>query len=53
MRGVGKSGEAERLFLDVHPWVNWEGILGECLVGIMVGENDGRDEGERDLEGMD
>lgn len=38
MRGAGREREAERLFLEVHPWVNWDGILGECLVGILVGE---------------
>ncbi|KAF1982529.1 hypothetical protein K402DRAFT_397440 [Aulographum hederae CBS 113979] len=37
-RAAGKDGE--KLFLDVHPWVNWENMLGECLVGITVGEND-------------
>ncbi|MCJ1314316.1 hypothetical protein MMC25_007997 [Agyrium rufum] len=43
MRGVGKedTGLAEKLFNEVHPWVNWEGMLGECLVGILVGEGEG------------
>ena len=41
MRGAGKVGEAERLFMEVHPWINWDGILGECLVGIMDGESEG------------
>lgn len=39
MRGAGKPGEAEKLFLEVHPWVNWEGILGECMIGILVAEH--------------
>lgn len=38
MRGAGKVGEAERLFLEVHPWVNWEGMLGKCLIGVLVEE---------------
>lgn len=50
MRGAGKVGTAERLFNEVHPWVNWEGMLGECLVGIMVGEGD---LGESKLDEMD
>ena len=55
LRGAGKVGEAEKLFGEVHPWVNWEGILGECLVGIMVGEEDvnGHRPEEVDLEEMD
>ncbi|QKX62798.1 uncharacterized protein TRUGW13939_09963 [Talaromyces rugulosus] len=38
MRGAGK--DSEKLFFEIHPWVNWEGILGECLVGILVSENE-------------
>jgi cytochrome b involved in lipid metabolism len=37
-RAAGKDGT--KLFMDVHPWVNWEGMLSECVVGIMVGEED-------------
>jgi cytochrome b involved in lipid metabolism len=44
MRGAGKVGIAEKLFAEVHPWVNWEGMLGECLVGILVGEGEGTGE---------
>ena len=42
MRVAGK--EAGKLFNEVHPWVNWEGMLAECLVGVLV------DEGEDGLE---
>lgn len=35
-RAAGKDGG--KLFMEVHPWVNWENMLGECLVGIMVSE---------------
>jgi cytochrome b involved in lipid metabolism len=37
-RAAGKDGE--KLFLEVHPWVNWDNMLGPCLVGIMVSEID-------------
>ncbi|MCJ1440447.1 MAG: hypothetical protein MMC23_000931 [Stictis urceolatum] len=40
MRGAGKVGIAEKLFNEIHPWVNWEGMLGECLVGILVSEEE-------------
>ena len=53
MRGAGKIGEAEKLFHEIHPWVNWEGLLGECLVGILVSEGDPSADGQEDLEGMD
>ncbi|KAJ4357546.1 uncharacterized protein N0V89_002122 [Didymosphaeria variabile] len=33
-RAAGKDGR--KLFMEVHPWVNWDNMLGECLVGIMV-----------------
>lgn len=38
LRGAGK--DSAQLFAEIHPWVNWDGILGECLVGILVSEND-------------
>ncbi|EYE97954.1 cytochrome b5-like heme/steroid binding domain-containing protein [Aspergillus ruber CBS 135680] len=47
LRGAGK--DSAKLFLEVHPWVNWDAILGECLVGILVSEN----EGENALDAMD
>ena len=57
MKGAGRIGDGERLFMEVHPWVSWEGMLGECLIGILVGENEGgkaggEDEG-RDMDEMD
>ena len=52
MRGAGKPGLAEKLFMEIHPWVNWEGMLGECMVGILVGENEDFEK-ETDLESMD
>jgi cytochrome b involved in lipid metabolism len=38
MKGAGR--DAAKLFMEVHPWVNWEGILAECLVGILVSEGE-------------
>jgi cytochrome b involved in lipid metabolism len=38
LRGAGK--DSVKLFMEVHPWVNWEGMLSECLVGILVGDED-------------
>lgn len=38
MRAAGKDGA--KLFMEIHPWVNWEGILGECCVGILVAEGE-------------
>lgn len=53
MRGVGREGVAERLFAEVHPWVSWEGLLGECLVGVVVGEGEEGEGGEGGLEEVD
>jgi len=36
MKCAGRDGT--KLFAEVHPWVNWEGMLGACLIGIAVGE---------------
>lgn len=47
MRGAGK--DSVKLFMEVHPWVNWEGMLSECLVGILVSE----EEDYTNLDGMD
>ncbi|OJJ46958.1 hypothetical protein ASPZODRAFT_166226 [Penicilliopsis zonata CBS 506.65] len=38
LRGAGK--DSGKLFMEIHPWVNWDAILGECLVGILVSENE-------------
>ena len=48
LRGAGRN--AAKLFQEVHPWVNWDGILGECLVGILVGESEDGRAGEVDTE---
>lgn len=52
MKAAGRDGT--KLFMDVHPWVNWENMLGSCLVGVMVPENYGMGEGGgSSLEDMD
>ncbi|EEH41743.2 hypothetical protein PAAG_09123 [Paracoccidioides lutzii Pb01] len=37
LRGAGRN--SEKLFSEIHPWVNWDGMLGECMVGILVSED--------------
>ncbi|KAK5126578.1 hypothetical protein LTR85_009512 [Meristemomyces frigidus] len=51
MKAAGRGGT--KLFMDVHPWVNWENMLTTCLVGVLVPENHGMGEGESSLEDMD
>jgi len=56
MRGAGKEKEGEKLFNETHPWVSWENMLGQCLVGIMVSENEAQavgGEGGSQLDEMD
>ncbi|KAB5578227.1 hypothetical protein GE09DRAFT_544520 [Coniochaeta sp. 2T2.1] len=43
--------DGTKLFGEVHPWVNYEGMLAGCLVGILVGEEE-REEGGA-MEEMD
>ena len=50
MRGAGKEG-AEKLFMEIHPWVSWDAMLGECLVGILVSEEEAKGDGR--MEEMD
>ncbi|KAK4201739.1 hypothetical protein QBC40DRAFT_171017 [Triangularia verruculosa] len=38
LRCAGRDGT--RLFGEIHPWVNYEGMLGACLVGIFVTEEE-------------
>jgi hypothetical protein len=47
MKAAGRDGG--KLFMEVHPWVNWEGMMGSCVVGILVGEH----EGQSELDDMD
>ncbi|KAK3690149.1 hypothetical protein B0T22DRAFT_189014 [Podospora appendiculata] len=41
LRGAGK--DATQLFGEVHPWVNFEGMLSACLIGIYVAEEEAAD----------
>lgn len=51
LRAAGRDGT--RLFEEVHPWVNWEGMMGPCLVGFLVPEP-GPGEGDEDeMEAQD
>ena len=52
MKAAGRDGE--KGFMEVHPWVNWENMLGACLVGVMVpeGYEDGGQQ-QSELEGLD
>ncbi|KAF4617091.1 hypothetical protein G7Y89_g15058 [Cudoniella acicularis] len=49
LRCAGRDGS--RLFGEVHPWVNFEGMLEGCLVGIAVEE--GELPGKGEMEEMD
>lgn len=49
MKAAGRDGE--KLFMEVHPWVNWEGMMGSsCLVGILVSESESQ---QSSLDDMD
>ncbi|KAH7048457.1 heme/steroid binding protein-like protein [Macrophomina phaseolina] len=51
-RAAGKDGE--KLFNEVHPWVNWDNMLSECVVGILVPEYSAAEgEAQSSLEDMD
>jgi len=50
-RAAGRDGE--HLFAEVHPWVNWENMLGACVVGIMVSEGSGDVMAQNQLESLD
>ncbi|KAK3057943.1 hypothetical protein LTR09_001020 [Extremus antarcticus] len=49
MKAAGRDGT--NLFMEVHPWVNWENMLGSCMVGVLVPEGAGN--GGSELEEMD
>jgi len=50
-RAAGRDGE--QLFVEVHPWVNWENMLGACVVGILVSEGVGDGTVKNQLESLD
>ncbi|KAK5306913.1 hypothetical protein LTR99_002605 [Exophiala xenobiotica] len=51
LRGAGKNSDT--LFAEVHPWVNWDGMLSECLVGILVNDEEASDVKSGGLDDMD
>lgn len=51
MKAAGRDGT--KLFMEVHPWVNWENMLSTCLVGVLVPEGYGVANGESSLESID
>ena len=51
MRGAAK--DAGQLFMEVHPWVNWDNMLAECMIGILVGEDEVKDNSGSGLDEMD
>lgn len=54
LRGAGK--DSTKLFNATHPWVNVEGMLAECLIGIFVSEEEAvavNDELESALDTVD
>jgi len=54
LRGAGKAGSVvEKMFMEVHPWVNWENMLKDCVVGLLVAEGEGDElvvEGKQERE---
>ncbi|KAH9986265.1 hypothetical protein F4779DRAFT_639236 [Xylariaceae sp. FL0662B] len=49
LRAAGRDGS--KLFGEIHPWVNYETMLGNCLIGLLVDESEARSTGE--MEAMD
>ncbi|KAH8887333.1 hypothetical protein GQ53DRAFT_656133 [Thozetella sp. PMI_491] len=50
LRGAGRDGT--KLFGEIHPWVNYEGMLSACLIGILVSEDEAGPSGGK-MEEMD
>lgn len=60
LRCAGRDGN--KLFGEIHPWVNYENMLSACLIGIFVPEEEGPEAAagsnsrrgpEFDMEAMD
>jgi cytochrome b involved in lipid metabolism len=49
MKAAGRDGT--KLFGEVHPWINWEGMLESCLVGFAIAEDEIQEQGQ--LENID
>ncbi|KAK7914214.1 Cytochrome b5 reductase 4 [Apiospora marii] len=48
LRCAGRDGT--RLFGEIHPWVNYEGMLASCMIGMLVEEGE---EKKSDMDDMD
>ncbi|TGZ76433.1 hypothetical protein EX30DRAFT_375502 [Ascodesmis nigricans] len=51
LRGAGR--DATKIFMDTHPWVNYGQMLDQCLIGILVSEEEAAAESESQWEEMD
>lgn len=51
LRAAGKDGTS--LFMKTHSWVNVEGMLGGCLIGILVSEEEGSEVGVKVGPGLE
>lgn len=51
LRAAGKDGTS--LFMKTHSWVNVEGMLGGCLIGILVSEEEGSEAGVKVGPGLE
>jgi len=51
LRAAGKDGTS--LFMKTHSWVNVEGMLGGCLIGILVSEEEGLEAGVKVGPGLE
>jgi len=51
LRAAGKDGTS--LFMKTHSWVNVEGMLGGCLIGILVSEEEGPEVGVKVGPGLE
>ncbi|KAK6829536.1 hypothetical protein PG990_012216 [Apiospora arundinis] len=48
LRCAGRDGT--RLFGEIHPWVNYEGMLASCMIGMLVEEGEER---KSEMDDMD
>ncbi|KAK8131952.1 cytochrome b5-like Heme/Steroid binding domain-containing protein [Apiospora kogelbergensis] len=48
LRVAGRDGT--RLFGEIHPWVNYEGMLASCMIGMLVEEGE---EKKNEMDDMD
>ncbi|KAI1761165.1 hypothetical protein GGR53DRAFT_41799 [Hypoxylon sp. FL1150] len=49
LRAAGRDGS--KLFGEIHPWVNYENMLANSMIGILVDEHEAK--GKDEMDGMD